>query len=244
MAISISMEDHLQGSFSLIFVIVAILIGIRLILRYFQYKEKAFLYAGLTWIGMVSPWFNTAFNYLYVLISGNSMGDQFYVFLAYVWLPFAILAWILVLSTLIFKEKKKLLLGLGWVNIIVYEILFLIFIFTDYTIIAERTAPFNDDLSLAYSIYVLLVLIFVLVTGVKFGRESLKSTNREIRLKGLFIIIAFVSFTIGAFLDSGLIILTPIIRVFVRILLISSSFEFYFGFFLPNIIKKFFLGQD
>ncbi|MHA1328354.1 MAG: hypothetical protein ACTSRH_13715 [Promethearchaeota archaeon] len=80
MAISISMEDHLQGSFSLIFVIVAILIGIRLILRYFQYKEKAFLYAGLTWIGMVSPWFNTAFNYLYVLISGNSMGDQFYVF--------------------------------------------------------------------------------------------------------------------------------------------------------------------
>jgi hypothetical protein len=90
----------------------------------------------------------------------------------------------------------------------------------------------------------------LLVTGTLFARRSLRSDNEEVKLKGKLLLAAFLSFSIGAILDSmiGGILgdndpLLPIMVVIVRIILISSAIEFYGGFILPKWLKDLFLKQ-
>ena len=80
----------------------------------------------------------------------------------------------------------------------------------------------------------------MLIPGILIARESLKSEDREIKLKGRFLLIAFISWTIGALMDAAL---DPniITLTIARLILISSAIEFYCGFLLPERIKKIFL---
>ena len=72
-----------------------------------------------------------------------------------------------------------------------------------------------------------------LVTGILFSKESMKVKDPLIKLKGKFLLVAFISFTIGALLDA-LLAFTPLNLVIVRLILISSAIEYYFGFFVPK----------
>ena len=81
-----------------------------------------------------------------------------------------------------------------------------------------------------------------------FSLESLKSDNPEIKLKGKLIFLAVISLTIGAALDG----LKPflfgdaitIILVINRIIMLSSTLEFYFGFNPPNWFKKLIIKEN
>ncbi|MFX0073477.1 MAG: hypothetical protein ACFFAO_20560, partial [Candidatus Hermodarchaeota archaeon] len=77
-----------------------------------------------------------------------------------------------------------------------------------------------------------------------FAFDSMKSEKVEIKLKGKFLATAWISFIIGAALDTGFISLTPLLLIITRLLLISSAIEFYFGFFLPDWLKKVVIKQD
>ncbi|MBD3213184.1 MAG: hypothetical protein GF311_11305 [Candidatus Lokiarchaeota archaeon] len=83
----------------------------------------------------------------------------------------------------------------------------------------------------------ILSLVVLLITEINFARDSVKSDNQEVSLKGKFLFPAFYTFVIGAILDvfSAYSIFLLIIG---RILLIISAFEFYVGFILPNFLKS------
>ncbi|MHA1489264.1 MAG: hypothetical protein ACTSRI_06380 [Promethearchaeota archaeon] len=85
-------------------------------------------------------------------------------------------------------------------------------------------------------------MLIILITGLLFGRETFKSDDPEIKLKGKMLILAFPSFAIGAILDAT-IPFTAITLIIVRLILISSSIEFYGGFILPKWMKKLLLKQ-
>ena len=74
-----------------------------------------------------------------------------------------------------------------------------------------------------------------------FSVKSIKVDDPEIKWKGKFLLIAWFSFTIGAILDAAL-PLTEITLIIVRLILISSSIEFYLGFFLPDQLAKRLIG--
>ena len=80
----------------------------------------------------------------------------------------------------------------------------------------------------------------MLIPGILIARESLKSDDKEIKLKGRFLLAAFISWTIGAIMDAAL---QPniITLTIARLILISSALEFYTGFLLPEKVKKIFL---
>ena len=67
-----------------------------------------------------------------------------------------------------------------------------------------------------------------------------KDECQEIKLKGRFLLAAFISWTIGAIMDAAL---QPniITLTIARLILISSALEFYTGFLLPEKVKKIFL---
>lgn len=86
--------------------------------------------------------------------------------------------------------------------------------------------------------------MIAIIIGFSFGLESFKSENPEIKLKGKFILAGWLSFFIGGLLDAGLFAITAFLLILVRLLLMSSAIEFYFGFFLPRRIKKLFIKEE
>ena len=81
--------------------------------------------------------------------------------------------------------------------------------------------------------YLVSIIIIILISGILIARQSIRSEKLEIKLKGKFLLIAFILFVIGAFADAVL-LLTVITLPIIRIILISSSVLFYFGFILPK----------
>ncbi|MFX1357754.1 MAG: hypothetical protein ACFFA8_10755, partial [Promethearchaeota archaeon] len=110
-------------------------------------------------------------------------------------------------------------------------------------LIGQVISPIDADYNLLITLYQFFLVIYMLVTGILFGLASIRDDNPEIRLKSKLLIIAFVSFVIGAVLEilSGISLLIMIIA---RLILISSSIEFYGGFMLPTWMKKLFLKKD
>ena len=98
------------------------------------------------------------------------------------------------------------------------------------------------EYNLFLRMYLLSVLILALITGVLFARKSLRSEKPEIKLRGKFLLAAFISFVIGGILDT-IITANFVALLITRIILISSSIEFYYGFILPEWMKKRFLRQ-
>jgi hypothetical protein len=90
--------------------------------------------------------------------------------------------------------------------------------------------------------YVVPHLFIIVITGCLFGRESLKSDSPEIRLKGKFIIVAFISYIIGGFVSIGTPTNIPLV-IIGRLISISSAFEVYCGFLLPEKVKNLFLKE-
>ena len=74
------------------------------------------------------------------------------------------------------------------------------------------------------------------------AKDTLKSEDKELKLKGVFLIIAFILFGTGAFFDA-MMPLNFITLTIARLFLMSSSIFFYFGYILPNFIKRLFIRE-
>ncbi len=124
--------------------------------------------------------------------------------------------------------------------------MFYIFFFTAILINPGLIGELQGDIEVKYSTIIVLydftILGTLLITGVIFGRESMKSENPETKLRGKLIVVAFFSYVIGigidAVLDHNFLTL-----MLVRALEMSSVIEFYGAFIMPKWIKKLFIRQ-
>lgn len=235
--------EILQVIFSSIFVFISIIVGLLLISKYFKYKERNYLLVGVTWIGITTPWLSGVISFPLMIFFGTSLSIEVRFIIGIAIVPIVLVIWLVIFTDLVYREKQKLILGVYTIICICFEIVFFIFLFTDTSLIGTYTGPFKVDWTPFIELTTLFFIITALITGILFAKTSMKSMNPEIRLKGKIILIAFLSFVVGAFLDS-IIPITPIVVVFTRLLLISSAIEFYFGFFLPEPIKKILLKQN
>jgi hypothetical protein len=232
--------DILNGSFSIFFVLISLIVGIIIILKYRQYRSVTHLLIGLTWIGLTTPWLPSTVSFLKYLITTTGIDSVTYFTIGNIASPLILIIWIYSFTEFKFKDKRNLLLIIYSIVGLVFEIYLVYFLINDPTVIGSL----SGDLDVTYRGVVLLWAVFivvtVLITGVLFGRESMKSDDPEITLKGKFLIVAFVSWAIGAVMDAAL-PLNIVTLTIARIILISSAIEFYIGFILPKIVKKLFL---
>ncbi|MEJ2296841.1 MAG: hypothetical protein P8Y23_19005 [Candidatus Lokiarchaeota archaeon] len=90
----------------------------------------------------------------------------------------------------------------------------------------------------------MISIALFLITGFLFARQSLKAKSKDLKLKGVFLIIAFLSFTAAAIIDViGADTPTELTIFLARIFLIISSICFYIGFILPRFIKEMFIKE-
>ena len=85
--------------------------------------------------------------------------------------------------------------------------------------------------------YLVIALLISVTMGILIAKESIKSDDPDVKLKGKFILLAFIIFLIAAALDA-LLPITFIALPIVRILLISTAILFYIGLFTPEWLKK------
>ncbi len=214
----------------------------KILFNYFEYKKKEYLLVGIIWIGISTPWMHGAITFVLYFFNIELMEEIRFI-IGYIFIPIITVLWLIVFTNFLYREKRVLILTVFTLICITCEFFFFFFLITDkYNLIGYFERPF----SAIYRPYVRFTMIFFLVSSLisflLFARESIKSGEPELILKGKFLIIAFLTYTACAVLDSFF-LFQPIIVVIVRLLLISSAIEFYFGWILPKPIKRLLLKE-
>ena len=248
--------DILQGSLSLIFVLISFIIGFSIISKYGKFKNRLYILVGLCWLMLSTLWLPEAISFLMSLFIQQTLRIDWYFIIGNVFVPVALICWVIAYTDMVNKEKQKIAVALTLIFSIVFEGLFfyhLLFLNLDLIGVVEELRPFSADLGYFLAILLSISFLILFVTGFKFARKSVKSENKEVRLKGKLLQFAFVAFTIAALLEKtarsiliGTVFASPLdpiltlMLVVVRVLLISSAIAFYGGFLLPHWMKKIF----
>ncbi|MFX0040080.1 MAG: hypothetical protein ACFFCY_11035 [Promethearchaeota archaeon] len=252
---ALELVDYLQGSFSLIFVIISLIIGITILSKYFEHKNRLLVLVGISWIGVANPWIPDSISFLTLLIIQIPLDTGWYFIIGNCFLPIALLTWLTAYTDMIRKKAQKKVITITLILTVIFEFIFFLLYFTDLDLIGTidpLSRPFTADFGIFITVYLMIVIVVMLVTGVIFAQKSVKSDNREIRLKGKLLRAAFITFTVAAVFDSllGAIFEDPtdpflsVMVVVVRILLIFSALEFYGGFLLPRWMKEIFIKKE
>lgn len=232
--------DIFRAVSTLIFVVISILVGLRILLKYYKHKRKELVTVGLTWIFVSSPWWPLAFGFLSILFFNYLFDPRIYLFLMNGFSAFGVICWIYSISVLTYPHLKKLLVSIYGVICGVYEIILITLLCIDPNFIAT-TGPDADGFSysrtLLPNVFYIFVVLTILITAVLFCLKSLNSENPTVRWKGRFLLLGFITF-IGAsafeIFSAGLRLLQAILRI----ILIFAAIEYYLGFFLPDWMKN------
>lgn len=234
--------DIINGIFGLLFIVISIILGIIIVLKYFKIKDKNFLLVGFTWIFLISGWYGTTASFIVALLTGgDGLSLEMILLLNFVPLPIAVFLWSIAFTNFLYKEKQLLILSIISIYLIIFYIVFFYYIFTDINLVAEKISPV-DTAARSFELvgFLIIFIIIFITTGVKFALETIKIDSPETKLKGKLLLIAFPLFCIGAFLDAS-IPTTALTLIIFRSMLILSALLFYGGFVLPDWIKRIFI---
>jgi hypothetical protein len=181
---ALELTEFLQGSFNVIFVLISIAVGLKILSRYFRYKKIHFILVGIIWIGISTPWLHGAITFIIYFFDPLLIETAEFItirfIIGYTSIPIITTLWFVVFTDLIF-----------------------IFLFTNqYDLIGYFSGPFTAVYRPFTRFSLLFFLGSSLVSFLIFAASSLKSKTPEIRLKGKFLIIAFLTYTACAVLDS------------------------------------------
>jgi len=239
----LTLLELLQGTFSLIWAIIAIIVGLRIMYKAFSLKRNELILVGLCWILVSSAWWGSCISFLLYILFGFTLNAFWYFFIDFVFIPGALVCWIYSFCHILYPKLKKKLLGMYIPICIIWEVALIYFLCTDIEIIGTVGGKFNTQHNLLSIIFILFAILTVLITGSIFSIKSIQSDDPVIKWKGIFLLYAFLAFTLGAFIDAVLPV-TAITIVLARLILISSAIGYYLGFFLPESFAKFLIKSS
>lgn len=244
MAIILAPFEVLYGALTFAAVIISVLLGILIALKYFKFKKIDFLLVGLTWIFLVSPYWSDGIQFITITIFGTELNPEIYFFIANAFIAPIHIVWIYAISDFLFPTRKKALVTIFSIEAIVFEAVFLMLFFLDPLLIGDQKSYFVVEWAIWIQIYLLVSIALFLITGFLFARRSLKSPTKDVKLKGKFLIIAFLCFTVAAVIDVvGAETPNELTIFLARTFLIVSSICFYIGFIMPRFIKGLFIRE-
>ncbi len=223
--------------FSLIFVVISWILAFSILSKYFKVRIRELLFVGIAWVGIAMPWTSDSISFIMIMAIGEPLNPYAKVIIELTFLPIALIMWLTAFTDLIYQNHQKLVLTITIISSVIFEILFFYALFTDFSLIGYYKPPLAIDYSLPIQIFLIAFLGLFIITGLLMGKESIKSENKIIKIKGKFLIFAFSSFLIGTLLELFL-PLNPIGIMIIRFILISSAVEYYIGFTMPAFIKK------
>ncbi len=229
----------LQGIFGAIWVLIAIIVGLRIIYKAIQLNRNELIAVGLTYIFISSAWWGVVIQFISYGFFSTQIPDPFYLLIANIFIPLSLVCWIYAFTEIITPFQKKNILIITIIYAAVWELALLILL----VIKIEWVGTINPANILDSShgsvmrIFVLVGVIIFAITGIYFSIKSMRLEEQEIKWKGKFLLLGWISFTLGALLDALIKTHNPFSLIITRIILISSAIEYYLGFFLPTKLK-------
>ena len=180
---TLELVDIFQGSFSLIFVCISLVIGFIILSKYREHKSRLYILVGLSWIGIANPYFPDSISFVMNMLFHQSLPVDLYLIIGNVFIPIALLCWLIAYTDMINKKRQTLVVSLTLIFSILFEIAFFFLFFTDITQIGVivPSRPFTVEFGLFLTIYLLLVILILLITGIKFSQKSIRSKEKDIR---------------------------------------------------------------
>ncbi|MFX1392454.1 MAG: hypothetical protein ACFFAH_02665 [Promethearchaeota archaeon] len=241
--IELSQVEIFSGFSSIVGIMFSMVLGFLMISKYFKYRDRNLLLMGLVMILISQPWWPYAITLMLFFVGGEPLPLQMYIIIGLNANVIVVLLGTYVMTNLIWKDKVKLVMVLTAIYGVIYQTVLFYAMFVE----PERFATLEGALDVRYlSLLVLFLFVNImlaLIFAIFFFRESHKSPEPEIRLKGVFYLISLFSYVIGSILDA-ILPLNLLFLVIVRILLTFSAFMTYLAFAMPNWAKKLFLRKD
>jgi len=160
------------------------------------------------------------------------------------WTDKIIILQILIMLLLkIHQFSKKQILIINSIIALFYEIMVLYFLFLSPAAPIVEYLGTVDTQKLDYNfvgiplIYSISATTIALSTGIHLSIRALSSKRRDLEIRGLFILIGFILWSLIAIIDS-LVIWNPQIIIILRLLLLIGTFSLYMGFSPPNWVKR------
>lgn len=226
---------------SIVFIIISLIIGVKLILKHFELKQKTFITVGLTWIFLSAAWSNS----IQVLISYSldiPINETLSLILTSFFSAPAIICWMYSFTNLVHQRFQKEVFYIFLIIFGIYEIILTVALFLYPPLIGVVKSMGVVQIAPFTLIFSAIVLIVAVITGLIMSNDAMNSNTKEIVWKGRFLVIAFISFAIATLLD--LIYFPYLIKIiFVKTLLIISGITYYLGFFLPDKLKNLLVQQ-
>jgi hypothetical protein len=242
MAVDLTELEIFQGALTFASVIISTILGLFIAFKFIKYKKVELLLVGITWILLASPYWSDAAQFIIILIFGKELNSPLYFFLANAFIAPIHIIWGLAFTDFLFKRQQKKFMTFFVSEATLFEIIFVAIFFLDPYLIGDQKSAFVVEWTIWVQIYLLFSIALFLVTGFLFARASLKSEEPELKLKGKFLLIAFITFTFGTVIDViGAGNPTELTILFARTFVIISSLCFYIGFTLPRFIKDLFI---
>ena len=234
--------EILEGILTSIFVIISILVGLGILLRYFKYKKKELITVGASWLCISTPWWGNTFSFLLYIIADVTLPQFTYLFIENVFIPIALVVWIYSFTYLAYPHLTKKLTIVFSIVCGAYDLFVIIALVVKPELIGTLEGRFDSNHTIIPNAFRIFAIIVVLITGSIFALKSMKSRTKIISLKGKFLLLGFISFLLGALLDAFL-SFAPLELIIVRALLISSAIEYYLGFYMPQKIANLFIRE-
>ncbi len=237
----VPLDALISAIFSLVLIVVFFAIGIKIMMKYRISKTRSLIFMGLAWIGLSLLWWSSFLTVFVVLvnISSNGLTPELYIFFTLFFIPFTGFFYITAITDLTIEKAQRYL----QLFVIIFGgfcgILCVYLIFSGNTaILITKIDPYMvryEDMTI---ILLSINLAFFLLLGMFFAIQTFRSDNPEIRLKGKILIIAYGIFTVGGIMDM---LPFPLLNYVERLVVTISAIVFYWGFTLPEWIKKLFL---
>jgi hypothetical protein len=230
---TLNASEIVEGSFTLVFVVISLIVGCKILFKYRSLKKKELITVGLTWIFMSTVWWSASISFLLIISLDTGLDEFTYLFMGNIFVALALWCWIYSFSNLTYGDSKKILVIIYSILCVLYEIFLIYYFIVDISIIGALEGKFYYHPGTIPMIFQIFAVLTTFVTGIIFSKKSLASEEPKVRLKGRFLLVAFFFFTIGAAMDA-LLTFTPLTLVIVRLILISSAIFYYIGFLLPE----------
>ena len=234
---SLTNIEFINGISCLIYVVIMDLIGLLIAIKYTKDKNPNYIYIGIAWICISSPWLGMGLTFLSHIIFLQRMPITLQFIIGYFFLPLGFMLWLLAITNFRNQVHQKPIL----ISFSIIEASFIILFIYGFIFVPESLGVASGNLEIDYGwillLFIIIHLILFLITGLIFATLTMRLNNPEMRYKGIFLIAAFLGYLIGGLLS----IANPdiiLILIVARIISIFSGVMFYFGFFLPKVLKN------
>ena len=184
--------ELLQGSLALLFVITTVVLGLKFVFKYLEYRRFELILMAIM-LNSHHLW-AAAISFVTYIFLGFTLSPPIFLFLVYAFTPISCFCWIYVFCRLVKMKKiiSKTLLWYHVVAVVIIDSLLIYFVITDYMIIGTVT-KFDMQTSMIFLIPFLLALVpFALATYILFFRHCQKSDDYKIQWMGKLIVFGFV----------------------------------------------------